>query len=76
MIQYCCYEIRDFELLQSKLDDLEKNEWNIDVTPFANNEGIITTYFVFCKKLKSKEKKASPIKDLNSELKLTSFYKK
>jgi hypothetical protein len=75
MIQYCCYEIKDFDILSSKLEDLQTNDWSVDVTPIFNEKGVITLYFVFCKRIKPKEKVTLPSKQINSVAQLDSFFK-
>lgn len=76
MLLYSVYEINDFAILQSKLLDLQENNWSVEVTPISNSNGDIKKYFLFCKKLQPK--KSIPEKNIvhNTDIKLTKFFNK
>jgi hypothetical protein len=73
-IKYDVFEINFFEVLQSKIEDLESLGASIEVTPIFNSNGEITKYFLFSKRIdRQPYTKKAEFKN-NSDLKLNKFY--
>jgi len=73
-IKYDVFEVNSFELLQSKLEDLETSGASVEVTPIINSSGEIRKYFIFSKRIaRQPYTKRAEFKN-NSDVKLSKFY--
>lgn len=73
-IKYTVYEVNSFELLQSKLEDLENESFLVELTPISNSKGEITKYVIFGKKSVTNKISFKKEFENNKSSKLLKFY--